>query len=242
MEQFYSKQVVHNTLEDLYTPFVGNHLTVEGLNEKKKEIASLTKKHFKKEYKQGDITKGKNLISFEIAKRYVFNFINSEIKILKEGNSIKILNLEDETSVQISIPELNFPVNIKGKVDRIDICNGVTRIIDYKTGNVLPSQVEVVNWEDISTDYKKYSKSFQVLTYALMQYLKTNIDLPLEAGIISFKNLSKGFLKFAKKDSPRSRQKDNNITIETLESFSVELKKLILEICDPKIDFKEKEV
>ena len=234
--------VIHNTLEDLYKPFINSFLSIDGLKDTKDSIETITQKHFKEEYKQGDITKGKNLISYEIAKRYVLNFINSEIKSLKQGDSIKILALETDNSVQFNIPELDFPISLRGKVDRIDSFNGSTRIIDYKTGKVDQSHVEIVNWEDITTDYKKYSKSFQVLTYVLIQHLNNEIELPVEAGIISFKNLSKGLLKFGKKDAPKSRKKDNEISLETLEYFSDELKKLILEICNPEIYFIEKEV
>ena len=52
--------------------------------------------HFKEVYKEGDITKGKNLIVFEIAKRYVSNFLNLEIEDLKHGNQIKIIAIEIE--------------------------------------------------------------------------------------------------------------------------------------------------
>ncbi|MBT8259805.1 MAG: PD-(D/E)XK nuclease family protein [Bacteroidia bacterium] len=237
--------VVHNTLENLYKPFIGSDLTIEALKTIKPKIHSITKKHFKEAYKQGDITSGKNLISFEIAKRYVQNFINSEIQSLKEGNTINVLALEAETKVQIDIPQLDFPVFLNGKIDRIDSFNNTTRIIDYKTGSVLSSQVEIENWEDISSDFKKFSKSFQVLTYTLMLHQNKIIELPVEAGIISFKNLSKGFLKFGKKgvsDTSGKKVKDNIISQDTLENFSNELKKLILEICDPEINFIEKEL
>ena len=161
---------------------------------------------------------------------------------MKAGDKIKIIAIEADNNITINIPELNFPIKIKGKVDRVDECNGVTRIIDYKTGSVQQNQVEVVNWEDIATDYKKYSKSFQVLTYAYMMQKSNKINLPIEAGIISFKNLSSGFLKFSKKESTFSRSKNALITADTLVDFETELKKLILEICNPKIDFTEKEV
>ena len=151
--------------------------------------------------------------------------------------------IEANNKIKIDIPELEFPVNITGKVDRVDEYNGVTRIIDYKTGRVEQGSVEIVNWEDITTDYKKYSKSFQVLTYALMMHESGDIKLPVEAGIISFKNLSKGFLKFSKKDkSGAYAKKEALITDETLDNFKVELKKLILEICDINTPFTEKEV
>ena len=121
--------------------------------------------------------------------------------------------------------------------------NGVIRIVDYKTGKVEQNEVEIVNWDDVASDYKKYSKSFQILSYAYMMHQSGNIKLPVEAGIISFKNLKSGFLKFAKKDkSGAYAKKEVLITDETLNHFSIQLKNLILEICNPDIPFTEKEV
>ena len=235
--------VVHNTLEDFYEPFVGTFLTVENIKSLKPKIDERVSYHFKNEYKEGDITKGKNLIIFEIAKRYVSNFLDLEIEDLKAGNQIKIIAIEAKNDVLFDIPELKFPVNLTGKVDRVDEYNGVTRIIDYKTGHVKQSSVEIVNWEDITTDYDKFSKSFQVLTYALMMHQSNQIKLPIEAGIISFKNLNNGFLKFAKKDKAGPyAKKDVLITEETLNEFGNELKQLILEICNINIPFTEKEL
>ena len=234
--------VVHNTLEDFYKPLVGALLTIDAIKGLKSQIEQTVTYHFKNEYKEGDITKGKNLIIFEIAKRYVSNFLDSEMKSLRAGDKIKIIAIESDNTISIKISELNFPIKIKGKVDRVDECNGIIRIIDYKTGNVQQNQLEIVNWEDITADYKKYSKSFQVLTYAYMMQKSNKISLPIEAGIISFKNLSSGFLKFSKKESAFSRSKNSLVTDDTLLDFEAELKKLILEICNPKIDFTEKEV
>ena len=41
----------------------------------KTEIEQQVKFEFEKTYKQAPINKGKNLIIFEIAKRYIFNFL-----------------------------------------------------------------------------------------------------------------------------------------------------------------------
>ncbi len=234
--------IVHNVLEALYIPSIGELLTPANLIQMKSQISDLVTKQFKKEFKDGSTTSGKNLIIFEITKRYISNFLDTEIESLHQGKQIKILALEKELRVPIDIPALDFPVYLKGTVDRIDECDGVLRVIDYKTGNVTQGKVEIVDWEDISTDYDKYSKSFQILTYAYMQHLETPFNKPVEAGIISFKNLKNGLLKFGTKDSLRSRNKDNKITEDTLLSFSTELKKLIHEICDPEKNFIEKDV
>ncbi|MFG6685180.1 PD-(D/E)XK nuclease family protein [Mariniflexile sp. HNIBRBA6329] len=235
--------VVHNTLEDFYKPLMGMFITSEIIKNLKAQIEEKVSFHFKNEYKEGDITKGKNLIVFEIAKRYVSNFLDLEIQDLNAGNQIKIVAIEANNEVLVNFPELDFPVKLVGKVDRVDEYNGTLRIIDYKTGRVDQSHIEIVDWEAITTDYKKYSKSFQVLTYAYMMYLMGHIKLPVEAGIISFKNLNAGVLKFAKKDkSGNGAKKDFLITKETIANFEVELKKLILEICNPNIPFIEKDV
>lgn len=234
--------VIHNTLEDFYKPLEGEFLTQEHLKTFKSKIEASVIKHFKDLYKDGDFTKGKNLIIFEIAQRYISNFLNSEIEALKAGHQIKIIAIEAEEAVDLNIEELNTSVVLKGKVDRIDEFNGVTRIIDYKSGKVEQSKVEIVNWEDLTTDYDKYSKSFQVLCYTYMLFKQNKISFPVEAGIISFKNLNEGFLKFGKKESTYSRNKNQFINQETLNSFEKELKKLILEIFDPSIDFIEKEL
>ncbi|OBQ56952.1 PD-(D/E)XK nuclease family protein [Tamlana sp. s12] len=233
--------VVHNTLEDLYKPLINRFIDLEVIKSLKAHIEERVTHHFKTEYKEGDITKGKNLIISEIAKRYVSNFLDLEIKSIKAGDQIKILAIEAQNDIIINIPELDFPVRLRGIVDRVDECNGVIRIIDYKTGKVDQNQVEITNWEDITTDYKKYSKSFQILAYAYMMQQQGILKYPMEAGIISFKNMGAGFLKFSKKEAG-SRSKNALITEETLASFEKELKSLILEICDPKIDFTEKEV
>ncbi|WP_303316770.1 PD-(D/E)XK nuclease family protein [Flavivirga abyssicola] len=235
--------VVHNTLEDFYKPLIGTFISVEIIKELKTNIVKTVTHHFTDVYKEGDITKGKNLIIFEIAKRYVSNFLDLEIDDLKAGNQIKIIAIEANNNVAIDIPELDFPVIITGKVDRVDEYNGVTRIVDYKTGKVEQNSVEIIDWESITTDYSKYSKSFQVLTYVYMMHVSNQIQLPVEAGIISFKNLSKGFLKFSKKDKAGAyAKKDALITQETLDHFYKELKHLVLEICNLNIPFIEKEV
>lgn len=195
--------IVHESLEYLYTGFLNKELNVDGLNKAKIKINDVVLKYFDEVYKNGDVTIGKNLIIFEVAKRYVHNFINYEINELKQGNSIKIIALEAKEEVSITIPGLDFPVTIKGTVDRIDEYNGKTRIIDYKTGKVTQDKVRVSDWEMMLEDFDKYSKPFQILTYAYMLQKKHKVALPLQAGIISFKNLGEGFLPFQEKNRLR---------------------------------------
>lgn len=234
--------VIHNTLEEFYTPFIGKALTVTELKQLIPKIEVTVTHHFEDIYKKGELKKGKNLIIFEIAKRYIYNFLTLEIAALEEGHRIEIVTIETESRVPIQIPELGFDIYLTGKVDRLDLFNGTPRVIDYKTGKVTQNQVEIVDWDDIITDYSKYSKPFQLLTYAYMLSKKQQLELPAEAGIISFKNLNQGVLKFSQKPSAYSRTKDSIITEDTLKAFENQLKHLIKEICDPNIAFTEKDI
>ena len=92
---------------------------------------------------------------------------------------------------RINFPGIDFPIKIKGIVDRIDEFDGVTRIIDYKTGKVNATDLKVLNFEEIRT--VKYSKAIQILLYAYMYSQNNSLktDGALEAGIISFKNSGK---------------------------------------------------
>ena len=232
--------VVHDTLEAFYITLIGKPLEVEKLKEFKKRTSKEVKVQFEKSYSKAPLDKGKNLLIFEVAKRYVNNLLNLEIKELEAGKSIIIKEIETDLTSALAIPELDFPVNIRGKVDRVDLQDGVLRIIDYKTGKVLQNQLQITDWETITTDYDKYSKPFQVLTYATMLLNNSGKKGEVEAGVISFKNLKEGFLKFKLKQKGNSDE--SAITTEILEDFQEQLKLLILEICDPNIPFTEKEI
>ena len=229
--------IVHDTLEAFYKPLEGSFLNVSNLEGMKDRIHQEVTKQFKKTFRGGTFSKGKNLIVFEVAKRYILNFINLEIADIKAGNEIKIEKIETKLLLNIPISELDFEVNIAGIVDRADRYNGKIRIIDYKTGSVKQTDLEIIDWESIIQDFK-YSKAFQVLAYAAM----ISKEIPIqnaEAGIISFKNLNNGFLRFATKTDQRG-SKNSEISEEVLAFFLIELKNLILEICNPDIPFIEK--
>jgi len=232
--------IVHDTLQHFYEPLEGSFLSAETIQKIKPNIEEQVRIQFKRTFKGGDFTKGKNLIIFEVIKRYVYNLLQYDLAEIEAGNKIKIIKIEKDLKLKIDITELDFPVFIGGKVDRVDEYNGQLRIIDYKTGFVKQSDLEIMEWEEITQDYK-YSKVVQVLAYALM----INKDIPnenAEAGIISFKNLNSGFLKFGIKNSVYDKNKQQQITQEILNDYTMELKKLILEICNPEIPFTQKEI
>jgi len=224
--------IVHETLDELYQPFKGQFLEPEKLSKTISKIPELAKKHFDLNYANQNITEGKNLIAYNVIVKYIENFIRQEIELSKK-HQIKIIGLEASLEIELNYPELNYPVVLKGKLDRIDEFDGTLRIIDYKTGKVEAKDVKITDWDQITANYDK-SKAFQLLCYAVM-FVNGKTDTQLEAGIFSFKNLKGGILKF-------KNGKETLISSETLVVFQQKLKALILEICSINIPFKEKEI
>ena len=227
--------IIHETLEALYTPFIGKFLSENDILGCFKLLDAEVLKQFKLVYKEGEIKKGRNLLAFEVAKRNVSNFLKVELESIKNGDAIKILHLEKACERTLDHPSLPFPIKIAGKVDRIEERNGVIRIIDYKTGKVEKPNVTLKSWKGLTEEIKN-DKIIQVLAYAFMYENEAN-GKPIEAGIISFKNLKSGFLPFSFKDG-----KEENTTIDTaiLNDYLEQMVLLLNQILDKGRPFEEK--
>jgi len=226
--------VIHKTLEQLYSPYLNQLITKEAIKDMRTRASNELEKWFLKEFGKGNISTGKNFLIYNVANQFVKSFLDYELSMVAQGKSIKILELEHDLETTIKINGLDFPIKLKGQADRIDLVDGVIRIIDYKTGKVEQNQLFIKDWDLITSDYKKYSKSFQVLFYALLYAKKHSLDLDatlLESGVISFKNLKSGFLSVNKK----------TVSQNDLNNFIIQLNNLILEIFDTQNTIVEKE-
>ncbi|PKH66579.1 PD-(D/E)XK nuclease family protein [Flavobacterium sp. ALD4] len=227
--------IIHETLKSLYDPFVGRFISELDIQNCFKQIDAEVLKQFKVVYKEGEIKKGRNLLAFEVAKRNVSNFLKVELESIKAGDAIKILALEQTFERILNHPTLPFPVLIKGNVDRIEERNGVIRIIDYKTGKVEKSSVTLKTWKGLTQEIKN-DKIIQVLAYVYMYETEAK-SKPIEAGIISFKNLKSGFLPFNFKE-----EKEGNMIINevVMTNYLEQIVLLLNEILDVSIPFEEK--
>jgi len=227
--------IIHETLRSLYTPFIGKFLTESDIVSCFSLLDDEVLTQFKEIYKEGEIKKGRNLLAFEVAKRHVSNFLKAELECIRNGDAIKILELEQTFERELVHPSLPFPVLIKGNVDRIEIRNNKIRIVDYKTGKVEKGNMVLKSWKGLTEDIKN-DKIIQVLAYAFV-FESLPYELPVEAGIISFKNLKAGFLPFVFKE-----EKEVMLTIEdvVLNEYTEQLALLLKQILDPEIPFEEK--
>lgn len=229
--------IIHEVLKTLYEPLKGCYLSETILEGFFDQIDREVQVQFKRFYKEGEISKGRNLLAFEVAKRHVHNFIKRELAEVNSGKSIKIIDIENSYEKMLIHPELPCPVLIKGTVDRIDQYDGKIRIVDYKTGKVERKNVNSKEWAGLTTDAKN-DKIIQVLLYSLM-YLEKENQKEVEAGIISFKNLKGGFMPFTHYTNGAS---STSIDQSVIECFIFEIVSLLKEIFNPNIPFAEKTI
>ena len=224
--------IVHDSLEILYRPLLNKTLNSELLESRYEKIHSIVQEQFQKQFPAGNFSRGKNFLAFEVIIRYLERLIKSEIEFCK-GHNVVILGLEEK--LQAVIKDESFPaahVILKGTADRIDTVDGVMRVLDYKTGVVNPTDLQISEWQDLILE-PKFQKAFQLMCYALMAHEQKGIT-EFKTGIISFKKLNQGVQLFGFKEN---RQLCTNITPIELQAFKEQLIALFKMILDPEIEF-----
>lgn len=225
--------IVHDSLENLYRDHIGKELSLDVLSTINKKIRGQVNKHYEKHYGPVEKATGRNYLSLEIAFQFVSNFVQQEIKNLKEGHRIRIIDLEKKVSSKIPLNGLREPVILKGFIDRIDEFDGQLRIVDYKTGKVQQHDLNYKDDDELFNDHR-LSKAFQVLCYAYLYHNSlpdTRQHQAIESGIISFKNLGKGFMKV----------NNRSINRDEILSFESGLKQLLSNLFDGNQPFLEPE-
>ena len=105
-------------------------------------------KGFAEKYPGGDINSGKNLLILKVAGKYVRRFIHLEIDELKRKNRYLIAT---EQVLQHQLDVEGETILLKGTIDRSDKINGagMVRIIDYKTGAVDQTNLNLKEWDKL---------------------------------------------------------------------------------------------
>ena len=226
--------VIHNTLEELYTPYVGKQLTAQNIEKMQDTHKQTLQKHFEDELGKSSHTTGKNLLLFTAAAHSIRRVLEADKKDILAGSTIELLGLEEYRKVTRTYAGLEHPITFHGVVDRVDRKDGVLRILDYKTGQTNSKELRPSEVSDCLSD-SVYGKSFQVLFYSML-WSEDNPNSPFYAGVISVKNMSSGIIFLG---LGTGRTKRTELVTEDLENFEKELKKLAIEIYTPDNSFTE---
>lgn len=223
--------VIHQVLHKIFEPFTGKPVDAGALAERTKELEKLIDEAFSENYQEGDLEHGKNHLIYKVSLFLVNQLIRQEISRLDTGNlSILALEKQLEHTVGCRSGLKTVNVKVKGLADRIDRFDGTVRIIDYKTGTVQQAELNLKSWDRLITD-PKMSKALQLLIYGWLYFKnKDEGQSGLQAGNISLRKISNGFMNVRLPDAM-------SIGEESMAVFEGYLIGLLEEILDPEIVF-----
>jgi len=156
--------IVHDCIEELYTPLLNKNLSTKQLEKIKKTVGKTVRKKIEKYVNKKSIERGKNIIIANAAEGYVKRLIDRDIKSCKKGDKIKILEVEKDFTNEIVCEKKK--IIIRGKIDRIDLINDEIRLVDYKTGKLIEERkIKIKSLEEIKNENGIYA--LQLLFYAM---------------------------------------------------------------------------
>jgi hypothetical protein len=239
LETFFSHKtygtLIHNALEELYTPHVGKQLTQADCKEMIARVDTVVDEIVKREHPQN--ISGKNVLALVAIKRNIQNVITHEQADIQQGNIIEIIALEQKLSMTQAVAGIDAPVTFKGTVDRVDKHNGTIRVLDYKTGQT--QDLGIMDWTDLAYDPER-GQARQLLLYAMLWNTHNPDNLAAQAGIIALKQYKKGVLYVGEKASPRGKVSPT-LDASHMKKAAIVFYQLVQALFDPNDPFSEPE-
>jgi hypothetical protein len=241
----------HQIMEHAYAPFVDREITAADLAGIEAQFDQLALPVFKKQYGYRDHEsfeyEGEALLHREVLRKYFQGVLARDREMAPFF--IRGLELEGEYMMMPLTFESagkTFTAMLAGKIDRVDEKDGVTRILDYKTG------ADEMKYTDLPSLFdgllkKRNKAAFQTWLYGLIYGHNHKKAAILQAGVISVKKLfgeedADPILK--KKEDPAKRnstyRRVNNLHDEA-EDFEELLRKLLGDLFDENKDFAQTE-
>ena len=217
-------EAVHNVLRDIYQPYVGREVEEQGLVEARKDIAPLLDREMQSLMAGGRVAEGRNLFLRSVALTQLDRVLQREARLIHEGHRIELVAVEQDYSYTLWEQD-GHPVRIDGRVDRIDRFDGTLRVIDYKTGSVIPT--------DLVLTARKTAipgKWLQLMCYALMYRRRFPSAESFRAGIYP--------LRYLQSDVMLARwEKQEELTEALVDQFEERLRAILAELLDPSQPF-----
>jgi RecB family exonuclease len=171
------------------------------------------------EYKYGPSDRGENFLLIRSARSTIKKILKRELYELNNENShITITGLEEEIDATYTLKD-GTKVKFYGKADRVEKVNGVTRVVDYKTGKATQTELNLsdtkeVDWDGVEGKLNrgKASKALQLLVYCAMLLKRDQTGDIVNAAIRSGRNAHSGLLTL-------TINKNSNITKDDVDRF-----------------------
>ena len=236
--------IFHKAIENLYAPYVGKPIDqkiLESIKKDKPNIDHCIRRAFTTEYFRSDesesrdiLIEGKALLIFSTIRSYIYNLIDIDMK----NTPITLHSLEGyfEAPLTIRINGNSHVVRVGGKIDRLDSIAGQMRVIDYKTGSLISSDLGCSQLQDLfNPDIKKLKKEIvQALVYSFILRKKYYPEQPITATIYAILKLNDEAF------NPNIRVGNKNIEIGELEQeWETILEEILINIYSPDTEFSQ---
>ena len=227
--------LVHYALEELYGELQGKILKESDIEDLKPKINEAIDSAISELKHQPELyERGMNYIHKSMAAKVVEHILDYDLGLIKAGNSLEIISLENGINAEFLLDENGEKINFVGYIDRIDRLNGVVRVIDFKTAKA--KNLSVKPKEEKLEDFMSSADSKQALQLSIYAYMvlhneKFSVN-QLQCGIWSFAEIGKGVQTLKIYDN-------ENIDNENVSICMNSIKNIILEILNPEIPFKE---
>ncbi len=164
--------LLHKSIYEIYHPYLKQTLDkslILSLSKNKKEISRAIDEAFMSEYygKQNKKPEylGKNIIVQHILNKFI-------LQLLKKDHVLAPFCLEEMeqsyyTELPLGIHNNTRKARLGGKIDRIDTKDGMTRIIDYKTGEAANRFIGLDHLFK-REDHKRNTTAFQLFYYCML--------------------------------------------------------------------------
>jgi len=222
--------ILHEVMNQLYSDYINADVDCEIINKLRAESNSMTEAVMSNEpFYIKDSDTGYSLIT----KKIIQGLVNRLLEADKKYAPFKILQLENSKEVyKTPVKVDNGEIFIGGKIDRIDLKDGITRIVDYKTGKVDFSESgdKEISLEKISTYFSdpKYKEILQTYIYSYI-YRKSTGTEKFKVTLLSLKSKKEITLDVI----------SENLEEDKLRKFEDNLINLISEIFNLKNSFKQ---
>jgi len=229
-------QVIHGIMQSLFSPLVGEILTLDHISMMKRRVVSAVKDRYRIHMHNVDTTRGRNYLTCKVIEILISRYLDSETP----GKIIVGVEETVEKTVQVD----GLQIRMRGTMDRIEGRGEVIDIIDFKTGIVSSLSFDLyAEWknEDLLVALRKTNHVLQLLCYMYLAsgFLEKKQGSKCRAGIFSFRDQGgRGKTKFLQLPGNRPISLENQ---ETSVGIAPIIGTVISHILDPSIPFKQTE-
>lgn len=233
--------MLHEVMDIFYADFKGKEVSAAKINERKKLLPKLSKRAMVKVLEIGSDPEsfefnGLQQIILRVIEQYALNILDYDASIAP----FTIIELEEKEKYA---PLFSFDlcgkeeqVRLMGIIDRVDLINGRTRIVDYKTGkdSLIFKDFEGLFSEDVNSQNKAL---VQTLFYTLV-YEMFNETSGVEPHLYTVKDFSMGS-NFYKKDKKNGFQLRDEYLKDYKDQLELKMKEKFGELFNPEIPFRQ---